>query len=171
MSPQRSAIWIGIQGVLALLRVSIWVIDPGFDDLKSESEDEQAWHTEPIISMSEEKLLLLRLSKLYDSNPLHLDTSTSLASSPDHGASELPHHGNTLTIPNWVLPVLDLFETELSRAFELAYSLYSEPAQTDSWKSALDLFRNCRRAWDFPLGLLSWWIEAHTSRPFNTAPF
>ena len=65
---------------------------------------------------------------------------------------------------------MDLSETELSRAFELAYSLYSEPAQTDSWKSALDLFRNCRRAWDFPLGFLSWWIEAHTSRPFDTAP-
>lgn len=170
MSPQRSAIWLGIQGVLALLRVSIWVIDPGFDDLKSESEDEQAWHTEPIISMSEEKLLLLRLSKLHDSNPPQLDTSASFASAPNHGASEIPHHGNPLTIPNWVLPVLDLSETELSRAFELAYSLYSEPAQTKSWKSALDLFRNCRRAWDFPLGFLSWWIEAHTSRPFDTAP-
>ena len=170
MSPQRSAIWLGIQGVLALLRVSIWVIDPGFDDLKGENEDEQTWHTEPIISMSEEKLLLLRLNNLHVTKPSFLETSASFTLALDDGSSEISHHRNPFTIPNWVLPVLNLSEAELTRAFELAYSLYSEPAHTDSWKVALDLFRNCCRAWDFPLGFLSWWIEAHTTRPFDIAP-
>ena len=170
MSPQRSAIWLGVQFALALLRVSIWVIDPGFDDLKGDSEDAQSWHTGAIISMSEEKLLLLRLSKIHASNPSTLDSSASFTAALGDAESRLPHHANPLAIPNWVLPVLDLCETELARAFELAYSLYSEPAETTSWKSALDIFRNCHRAWDFPIGFLSWWIEAHTSRAFDLDP-
>ena len=170
MSPQRSAIWLGIQGVLALLRVLIWVVDPGFDDLKDDSEEEQTWHTEPVISMSEEKLLLLRLHKLHSSEPLILDSSTISPLEPDNVGSQAPHHGIPLAIPNWVLPLLNLSEADLARAFELAYSLYSEPAETTSWKSALDIFRNCRHAWDFPIGFLSWWIEAHTSRAFGVDP-
>ena len=170
MSPQRSAIWLGIQGVLALLRVSIWVVDPGFDDLKDDSEDPQTWHTEPLISMSEEKLLLLRLDKLHSSEPLLVDPSTMSPPEPDNVESGVPHHGNPLAIPNWVLPVLDLSEADLARAFELAYSLYSEPAETTSWKTALDIFRNCCRAWDFPIGFLGWWMEAHTSRAFDLDP-
>ena len=120
--------------------------------------------------MSEEKLLLLRLSKLHDCDPSLLDSPTPFISASDDVASKIPHHGNPIAIPNWVLPVLDLSETDLARAFELAYSLYSEPAENASWTSALDLFRNCHRAWDFPIGFLSWWIKAHTSRPFETAP-
>ena len=170
MSPHRSAIWLGVQFALALLRVSMWIIDPGFDDLKDESEDAQSWHTEAIISMSEKKLLLLRLSKLHASNSSMLDSSTSFTSALGDAESRLPHHGNPLAIPNWVLPVLDLCESELARAFELAYSLYSEPAETTLWKSALDIFRDCHRAWDFPIGFLSWWIEAHTSRAFDLDP-
>ena len=125
MSPRRSAIWLGIQFALALLRVTIWVVDPGVDDLKDESEDAQSRHAEPIISMSEETLLLLRLSKLHASNPSTLNSSTSFPSALGDVESRLPHHGNPLAILNWVLPALDLCETKLTRTFELAYSLYS----------------------------------------------
>ncbi|MDI1490437.1 MAG: hypothetical protein OHK93_001640 [Ramalina farinacea] len=169
-SSHHSAIWLGVQGVLALARVGIWVLDPGFDDLEAGSDDAQTWHTEPIISMSEEKLLLLRLSHLNEPS-LTTDTLTlSRTPAPLKPITPAPrtHHSDPLAIPIWVLPVLDLPEPLLARAFELAYSLYSEPANTPSRASALDLFRNVRRAWDFPLGFLTWWVEAHNARSFDT---
>lgn len=154
MSSHRSAIWLGVQGILALIRVSIWVIDPAFDDLKRGSEDTKTWHSEPYVSMSEEKLLLLRLSKL--------EMST---------LNDLPElFRDSLTIPNWVLDVLDLNETEISRAFELAYSLYSESPKDPGWANALEIFRNVRRVWDFPEGFMDWWIEAHALQAFSVEP-
>jgi len=99
-----------MQGLLALIRVSIWFVDPEFDDLKRGSEATKPWHSEPYVSMSEEKLLLLRLSKL--------EVST---------LNDLPElFRDSLSIPNWVLNVLDIHESETSRAFELAFSLCSE---------------------------------------------
>lgn len=168
-SSHHSAIWLGVQGILALARVGIWVLDPGFDDLEPGSEDAQMWHTEPSISMSEEKLLLLRLSHLHQ--PLFTTDTSTLSRTPAPLKVMTPayqtHHSDPLAIPIWVLPVLDLPEPLLAHAFELAYSLYSEPANTPSHTAALELFRNARRAWDFPLGFLTWWIEAHNARSFD----
>lgn len=151
MSSSKSAIWLGVQGLLALIRVSIWVIDPVFDDLERGSEDSKTWHSEPYVSMSEEKLLLLRLSKL--------EASTT------NNHTEL--YSESLTIPNWVLDVLDLNETGISRAFELAYSLFSENHDNPEWAKALSIFRSARRVWDFPEGFLDWWIEAHVLHTFK----
>lgn len=148
MSAQKSAVWLGVQGLLALIRVSIWVIDPAFDDLKRGNDDKKTWHSEPYISMSEEKLVLLRLSKL--------ETLTM---------SEL--YTDSLKIPNWVLDVLDLKEVEISRAFELAYSLYSESPDDPEWDKALEIFVTARRVWDFPDGFMDWWIEAHALQSFH----
>ena len=127
------------------------MIDPVFDDLERGSEDSKTWHSEPYVSMSEEKLLLLRLSKL------------KASSSNDH--TEL--YSNSLVIPNWVLDILDLNETKISRAFELAYSLFSENHDSPEWAKSLLIFRNARRVWDFPEGFLDWWIEAHVLHAFN----
>lgn len=148
LEARKSAIWLGVQGLLALIRVSIWVIDPAFDDLKRGSEDKKTWHSEPYISMSEEKLVLLRLSKLKVST-----------------MSEL--YDDSLKIPNWVLDVLDLNEIEISRAFELAYSLYSESPNDPEWDMALEIFQNAQRVWDFPDGFMDWWIEAHALHVFH----
>lgn len=151
MSSKKSAIWLGVQGILALVRVSIWVIDPVFDDLERGSEDAKTWHSEPFVSMSEEKLLLLRLSRLKGSK------------SENH--TEL--YPNSLIIPNWALDVLDLNETKISRAFELAYSLFSENHYSPEWAKALQNFRNARRVWDFPDGFMDWWIDAHVLHAFK----
>ncbi|KAL2047764.1 hypothetical protein ABVK25_011376 [Lepraria finkii] len=136
MSSHRSAIWLGVQGILALIRVSIWVIDPAFDDLKrgeaAPSSIEQAGNVDA-----------QRSPELFR---------------------------DSLTIPNWVLDVLDLNETEISRAFELAYSLYSESPKDPGWANALEIFRNVRRVWDFPEGFLDWWIEAHALQAFSVEP-
>lgn len=138
-----------MQGLLALIRIAIWVIDPEFDDLKRGSEDKKTWHSEPYVSMSEEKLVLLRLSKL--------NVSTM---------SEL--YSDSLKIPKWVLDVLDLNEIEISRAFELAYSLYTENPDDSGWNKALDIFKNAQKFWDFPDGFMDWWIEAHALHPFHS---
>ena len=154
MRAHKSAIWLGVQGALALIRVSIWVIDPAFDDLKRGSEDMKTWHSEPHVSMSEEKLILLRLSKL--------DRST---------VNDRPElFSDSFEIPKWVLGVLDLNETEISKVFELAYSLYSENTDGIDWDKALEIFRNARRVWDLPEGFMDWWIEAHAQQPFVSEP-
>jgi len=93
------------------------------------------------------QMLLLRLSKLGES--ILNDPQQSLQ---DH-----------LTISNWVLDVLNLNDTEICNAFELAHSIYTEGANDE----ALEIFRNVRRLWDFPQGFLYWWIEAHVAHDFN----
>ena len=154
MSSQRSAIWLGVQGLLALVRVLIWVIDPAFDDLRAGRKDRETWHTEPFVSMSEEKLLLLRLSKL----PLP----------KVEGAPGMSNE--SFAIPKWVLGVLDLNDVEIAKAFELAYSLYSENFDDPGFDKVLDVFRNAQKVWDFPIGFLGWWIEAHLSTAFTSEP-
>lgn len=98
--------------------------------------------------MSEEKLVLLRSSKLKFST-----------------MSEL--YDDSLKIPNWVLDVLDLNEIEISRAFELAYSLYSESHNDPGWNKALEIFESAQKIWDFPDGFMDWWIEAHVLQAFH----
>ena len=151
MSSRVSAIWLAVQGLLALIRVLIWVIDPAFDDLESGSDDIKMWHSEPFISISEEKLLLLRLSKL----------DMSIRNDPPQLFQD------SLSIPNWVLDVLDLNEIEICSAFELAHSLFAESPNNPEWSEALEIFRTVRRMWDFPDGFLDWWIEAHDAHDFN----
>lgn len=152
MSSRKSAIWLAIQGALALIRVLIWVVDPAFDDLESESENLTIRHSEPSISISEEKLLLLRLSKLDKSI---LEDHTQLLQ-------------DSFNIPMWVLDVLDLDDIEICAAFELAHSLFAESPNDPKWSETLEIFQNAQRVWDFPAGFLDWWIEGHVSHDFKT---
>jgi hypothetical protein len=105
-----------VQGLLALIRVSIWVIDFAFDDLESGSEDVKSGHAKPSRFDVGGQMPLLRLSKLGE----------SILNDPQQSLQD------PFTISNWVLDVLDLNDTEICSAFELAHSIYTEGANDEA---------------------------------------
>ena len=74
---------------------------------------------------------------------------------------------DSFTIPNWVSGVLDLDEARISKASELAHSLFSETPNELRWLKVREIYRAVRQVWDFPEGFLDWWIEAHIAHDFQ----
>ena len=133
MSSRNSGIWLGTQGVLALIRVAIWIADPAFDDHRMKVTD----FTE-VPDLSERQLGLIWYSQQARSRD------------PDD-----------FKLPIWAVGILD--ETcfcSLHKPFVMAYSIHTKTLnpQTD----LLAQLQNAEERWDMPERLFMMWVNRHT---------
>ncbi|KAI4254810.1 MAG: hypothetical protein L6R42_007036 [Xanthoria sp. 1 TBL-2021] len=167
---KQAILWLSIQAILAILRVTVWIWNPTFDDFTMRKE----W-TMTHIQMSEAQLVMLWYSHI---NPKRSEPSMQSRTLP--GTKVLPrtlhvhdlirkHQAcppgwyyqtipDALTIPNWVVHALHVAETEVHLLFSTAKTLKSEGS---NWQKTFDRVAKAERYWDMPQWLFMLWVDAH----------
>ena len=145
LSAIESGYWLLIQGALAVIRVTVWVWDPSWDDSHAIPENlfwarsTRQWKYD----LTETRLVVL-WGSLQTGSPAWLPSL--LLPLPDQ-----------LSIPNWALPAFSPRNQNPEQMFELARTL---SRITIDWDDSLQILQNAEKFWDMPPGLFMAWVFA-----------
>ncbi|KAL8947976.1 MAG: hypothetical protein Q9222_005796 [Ikaeria aurantiellina] len=166
-----AAKWLALQGLLAIIRVAIWIWNPEFDDF--EIERGEPGITGNYVNLSELQLVMLWYTYVYPTK-LPATRSTYRHTKTEMGVYEKlrrrharPAHWSgwnvpsKLRIPTWVLPYLDYTRINVYTGFDLARRLR---AGGPDWQQDLNILMGATHFWDMPAWLFMLWVDAHTSQ-------
>ncbi|KAL8899268.1 MAG: hypothetical protein Q9207_006279 [Kuettlingeria erythrocarpa] len=175
-SPAQAAKWLAVQGVLAILRVVIWIWNPDFDDfVVSRSRPGGARHS---IHLSEAQIVMLwythvQPTRIYvPRESLRINKASTKAEIDIHEqnrrcAARPPHWGlwhvprQMPAIPLWALPGLDRSWWDRSEVFNLARRLR---AGGPTWQQDVEAFMEAPSYWDLPGWVFMLWVDGHTNQ-------
>lgn len=176
-TPGQAAQWLLIQGVLALIRIAIWIWDPRFDDFTMEKDDPAQR-----VHLSEAQLVMLWYTQIYptrlpiemwrnEASPHYTDVPISYEKSQEQAACppnwfnwSLPEE---LQIPTWAVQALDLATRDVSSVFDLARRLRKGGP---TWQEDFDKFSSAELFWDMPGWIFMLWVDAHTKQTYLREP-
>ncbi|KAL9585670.1 MAG: hypothetical protein Q9203_004156 [Teloschistes exilis] len=178
-TPRQAAGWLLIQGFLALIRLTIWIWDPRFDDFTMEKSSDPCGRAH----LSEAQLVMLWYTQIYPVRrripppwrsevlshrteiPIsHEKTQERAAYPPNWLPYDMP---DDLRIPTGALEALDRAIQNVSSVFDLARRLRKGGQK---WEEDVETFRSAERLWDIPGWLFMLWVDAHKKQNFLGEP-
>ena len=147
-SPKASAIWLGLQGLLAILRVLAWCWAPAILGMKSNGSDNT------IIRWADQR------DNFFKDSLTELEITLCWASTPSCASSDFQEtqaeHGEkppAPLLPKWLVQKMD--DIRLQLAFKLSSRL-----RTGNLRSGnLDLLQSGSRFWDMPDHIFARWLQ------------
>ena len=142
-SARASEIWLGVQGLLAILRIFAWNWAPrvlGFaGDMVIRWTDQRNNCFRDSLTELE---LVLCWASIEDKQTMNNDDKT-----PENEICS-----SSPLLPEWLMKVID--GLRLSEAFQLSYQLQKGPDA-----SSLELIQGCNYYWDMPESIFARWLE------------
>ncbi|KAH6959410.1 hypothetical protein DER45DRAFT_259773 [Fusarium avenaceum] len=157
----QSGIWLAIQGCLALVRVTIWLVNPRFDDIVNTRDIRRRSNPDAVCfpgrsPMTEAELVIIWrsevLPKMMQDEPSHLEflKRTGFASENAKPRKEKDYY---IEFPLWVSMLIDL--PPLEGAFSSILDFWDnklDPSIVTSWMTS-------QVAWDMPSEVFTAWLR------------
>ncbi|KAI9859406.1 MAG: hypothetical protein M1813_006743 [Trichoglossum hirsutum] len=142
LPPRWSGVWLAIQGLLALLRITLWIAQPSFQSFEANKATLVRKQANRFSTSFTETELVLLWSALQDQDA----SSAALLKS--------------LVIPNWVVANID--HCTLPDAFGLAKRMRGGTAEL----SEIEACQKSPRWWDLPTGVFGFWLRLRGNEEF-----
>lgn len=168
MSARNSGIWLAAQGVLALIRMAIWIKDPAFDNHKLESV--RRWHDDAKNSKRDwitknwsPNFSDMQLGFIWNER-IRKDKSFEWQCICELNGGRLDQD---FSMPAWAAKALENSYSRLHKLFCVAMSIHSGLQNKEP--DTLSILHKKLPFWDMPGRLFMSWIWSH-ARPEESPP-